>query len=86
MSDWLWWVIVGVATAPIWGTFLWHTYEFRVRPLFIPPEEIDRLVAEMLKRDNPEEAAFIEEHSAWYRSDPFEQGKWRRVRRKLEYR
>ncbi len=83
MADWMWWVIVGVATAPIWGAFLWHAYEFRVRPLFIRHEEIEGLVAGMLERDNPEEAAFTEEQAAWYRSDTFEQGKWRRVRKAL---
>lgn len=83
MLNWLWWVFVGVATAPIWGTFLWHAYEFRVRPLFVPGEEIDQLVATMLERDDPEEAAFIEEQAAWYRNDTFEQGKWRRVRQSL---
>ncbi len=71
---------------PDLGAFLWHTYEFRVRPLFIPRHEIDWVVAEMLERDNPEEAAFIEEQAAWYRSDTFEQGKWRRVRQILRNR
>lgn len=86
MSDWLWWAIVSVATAPIWGAFLWHTYQFAIRPRFIPPEEIDRLVADMLAKPDPEKAAFIEEHAAWYRSDTFEQGKWRRIRGELQKR
>jgi hypothetical protein len=30
--------------------------------------------------------AFIEEDHAWRRSEPFEQGKWRRVRRELRRR
>ncbi|MCZ8105049.1 MAG: hypothetical protein O9972_45045 [Burkholderiales bacterium] len=83
VADWMWWVIAGISTAPIWGAFLWHTYEFRVRPLNIPRDEMDLLVAAMLEQDDPEEAAFIEEQAAWYRSDTFEQGKWRRVRRIL---
>lgn len=83
MSDWLWWMIVGVATTPIWGAFLWHTYQFSIRPCLVPQEEIDRLVAEMLDRDDPDEAAFVEEQAAWYRGDTFEQGKWRLVRKAL---
>ena len=86
MSDWPWWVIAGVATAPTWGAFLWHTYEFRVRPMFIPRAEIDRLVAEMLQQEDSERAAFFEEQAAWYRGDVLEQGKWRRVRRALRAR
>lgn len=69
--------------SPILGVFLWHVYEFNVRPWRIPSAEIDRLVQAMLAKDDPEYAAFIEEQAAWFRSDTFEQGKWRRVRRKL---
>jgi hypothetical protein len=79
----IWWGIVIAGSSPIWGAFLWEVYEFRIRPLFIPCEEIDRLVEQMMRRDDPEQAALIEEHAAWYRSDSFEQGKWRRVRCRL---
>lgn len=84
MSDWLWYLIVGVAMTPIWDTFLWHTYQFSIRPRIISQEEINRLVANMLAKPDPEEAAFVNEQAAWYRSDTFEQGKWRRVRRELQ--
>lgn len=84
--DVLWWAALLVCLSPIWGALVWHIYEFDVRPRLIPPEEIERLVADMLTKPDPEEAAFIEEQAAWYRSDTFEQGKWRRVRRMLPKR
>ena len=41
--------------------------------------DIDRLADDIMKRNphDPEEAAFIEEHAAWHRSEGYEQGKWR---------
>lgn len=60
MLDWLWYLIISLATAPIWGTFIWHTWQFSIRPRFIPQEEIDRIVAEMQANPHPEEAAFTE--------------------------
>jgi len=84
--DYVWWVFVIICLSPIWGAFLWHTYAFSIRPRLIPQAEIDRLVADMLTKPDPEQAAFAEEHAAWCRSDTFEQGKWRRVRRELRKR
>lgn len=81
--DWVWWGIVIVASSPIWGAIGWETHQLFIRPMFIPREEIDLLVEQMMRREAPEQAALIEEHAAWYRSDSFEQGKWRRVRRRL---
>jgi hypothetical protein len=84
--DWLWWGLAVVCTAPIWGTFIWFLNELYIRPLLIPKAEIERL-ADALRRNyptDPAEAAFTEEQNAWYRSDTFEQGKWRRVRRWIE--
>lgn len=83
--DWLWWGLVAICTAPIWGTLIWFLNELYIRPLLIPKAEIERLANE-LRRSHPadaEEAAFDEEQNAWYRSETFEQGKWRRVRRLL---
>jgi hypothetical protein len=83
--DIIWWVLVTVCTVPIWGTLIWFLNELYIRPLLIPKAEIERL-ADELRRSHPAdpvEAAFEEEQNAWYRSETFEQGKWRRVRRQL---
>lgn len=83
MTDGVWWIVVAGATAPVWGTFLWHQYTFRVRPHFAPREIIQELVAFAARQDDPEEAAFRQEHAAWSRGSTWEQGVWRRVRREL---
>jgi hypothetical protein len=59
-----------------------------ILPRFIPRIEIDRLADSIMRRypTNPEKAALREEHAAWYRSDGFEQGKWRRVRKAIRAR
>jgi hypothetical protein len=86
LKDVLFWVAIGAATAPIWGAFLWELWEGGIRPRLVPPAEIDALSAAMLARhgDKAEEMAFIEEDRAWRYSDSFEQGKWRRVRERIE--
>ena len=84
--DIIWWALTIVCTAPIWGTLIWFLNELYIRPLLIPKAEIKRL-ADQLKLNhpaNPVEAAFDEELNAWYRSETFEQGKWRRVKRSLQ--
>lgn len=80
------WLAVGAALSPIWGAFLWEFWEGGVRPRLIPRAEIDALSAAMLARhgDRAEEMAFIEEDRAWRYSDSFEQGRWRRVRKRIE--
>lgn len=82
----IFWIAIGAATAPIWGAFLWEFWEGRVRPRLVPASEIDALAAAMLARhgDRAEEMAFIEEDRAWRYSESFEQGKWRRVRKRIE--
>lgn len=85
MSDWLWSMIAIVVTVPIWGTALWELYQFRIRPHLIPHEEINQIVAEMMRRPDPQHAALLEEEAAWHRGDSFEQGKWRRVRKALQH-
>ena len=57
-----------------------------IRPRLIPRAEIDALAAELLARHGPgaEEVASAEEEQAWRNSRPFEQGKWRRVRKRIE--
>jgi len=79
----MWWFMIIVCFSQIWIAFIWHTYEFRIRPHLMAREDIDILIRDILSHDNPEEAAFNKECAAWYRGDTFEQGKWRRVRRAL---
>ena len=77
------WVGIGAATSPIWGAILWLLWEGIIRPRLIPRAEIDALAAKLLARHGPraEEVASAEEEAAWRNSRPFEQGKWRRVRK-----
>lgn len=83
MADNTWWTVMCIATAPIWGTFLWHTYTIRLRPLLVSRECIRALVEIMLRQEDPEHAAFLREQAAWCRGDTVEQGVWRRVRVEL---
>lgn len=80
--DVLWWVIVGVCTAPIWGSFVWVIWEGSIRPRLIPASEIEAEARRLLARwgDRAAEMAFIEEDRAWRYSETFEQGRWHRVR------
>lgn len=70
------------------AVFLWVEWQGRIRPLFIPRSEIERLADELVTAygDRAEELAAIEEDRAWRYSQNFEQGKWRRVRKELERR
>ncbi len=85
IEDLVVWFGLLAVLAPVIGALGWQIYEFRYRPYRIPRAEIERLVDEVIVRnpDDPAYAAFLEEEAAWYRSDIFEQGKWRRVRRLL---
>jgi hypothetical protein len=69
----------------IGGVAIWHAWDFRLRPLFIPKAEINAVVDELIAKYGPraEEMAFIEEDRAWRYSDIYEQGKWCRIRREL---
>jgi hypothetical protein len=82
------WAAIAAAAAPIWGALLWELVEGAVRPRLIPQAEINALSAVLLAKygNGAEEAAFIVEDRAWRYSDSFEQGKWRRVRKELQYR
>jgi hypothetical protein len=81
----IWWGLMAACTAPIWGTLIWFVNELYIRPLLIPKAEIERLAHEIMRRNpnDPIDAAFTEEQNAWYRSDTFEQGKWRRIRKEV---
>ena len=85
LHDIIFWIAVGGTTAPVWATLLWCVWENEIRPRLIPAAEIDRLSAEMIAKHGQaaEEQAAIEEHAAWYNADYTEQGKWRRVRKRV---
>ena len=59
--------------------------EGSIRPRLIPRATIARLAQDLIHRhpDAPEAAALLEEHAAWHRSESYEQGMWRRVRREV---
>jgi hypothetical protein len=80
--DVVWWVIVLVCTAPIWGSLVWLIWEGSIRPRLIPAAEIEAEARRLLDRwgDRAAEMAFIEEDRAWRYSETFEQGRWHRVR------
>jgi hypothetical protein len=80
------WIGIGAVTSPIWGALLWVLWEGQIRPRLIPGSEIDSLATAMIGRHGGRaaEMAFIEEDRAWRYSRPFEQGKWRRVRKRIE--
>lgn len=86
LKEVVFWIAIGAATAPIWGALLWELWEGAIRPRFVARAEIDAMSASMLSRygDRAAEMAFIEEDRAWRYSDSFEQGKWRRVRKRIE--
>lgn len=79
-------IVLALCLIPIWGTFVWEMVDQLIRPYLISRAEIDGLVDEMLRHPDPEQAAFDRECTASYRGDSFEQGKWRRVRRRLRKR
>lgn len=76
------WSMIAAAMSPIIIGLGWSIFEGSILPRLIPRAEIVTLADDFLRRypDNPEYAAFIEEQAAWFRSQTFEQGKWRRVR------
>jgi hypothetical protein len=78
-------IVLAAALAPIWGTLLWELWDGVVRPRRIARERIDELAAAMLSQhgDRAEEMALIEEDRAWRYSNSFEQGVWRRVRKRI---
>lgn len=67
------------------GVICWREWDFRIRPLFIPKEEINMLVDDLIVEHGPdaEDVARAYEEGAWHRCDTFDQGRLRRVRREL---
>lgn len=92
MGDWFWtglkWLAVAIAVSPVLIGIGWAVVEGSILPRFIPREDIEGLADDIMRRypADPEEAAFIEEHAAWHRSEDYEQGKWRRVRKAIRRR
>ena len=80
--DILWWVAIGLGTAPAWWALIWVVWNGTIRPRLIPATEIDAMASTLVAQwgDNAVEIASIEEDRARRYSDSFAQGRWRRVR------
>jgi hypothetical protein len=76
------WIVLAACSAPIWGTLLWELWEGAVRPRLIRRDIIDRAAAAILA-EHAEQMAWIQEDRAWRYSDPFKQGGWRRIRKRI---
>lgn len=82
------WLVIAVALSPMVVGIGWVIYEGSIRSRLIPRVEIEAMADEVMRKhpEDPEEWAFMEEESAWYRSHTFEQGKWHRVRKVIRRR
>ena len=82
------WALFFLAVSPVVGAIGWEVWQGLIRPRLIPKSEIAAIADELVLRygERAEEIAFINEDRAWRYSDSFEQGKWQRVRLKLEGR
>jgi hypothetical protein len=78
-------IVLAACSAPIWGTLLWELWNGAVRPRLIRRDIIDRAAAAILAEhgDLAEQMAWIQEDRAWRYSDPFKQGGWRRIRKRI---
>jgi hypothetical protein len=88
LNDFLLWLALAAAAAPILGAGLWVLWQGLVRPQRIPRGVVEQLAAMLLELygERAGEVAFAKECRAWHNSDNFAQGKWRRVRRLIEAR
>ena len=90
--EWLWlalkWLTIAAAVSPIFLGIGWVVVEGFILPSRIPREEIEAMADDVMRNhpSDPEEWALMEEHAAWHRSQNFEQGKWRRVRKLISRR
>lgn len=84
----LWWCALAIGLAPVVLGLGWAIVEGSILPRLISRTEIEQLADDLMRRypADPEEAALIEEHTAWYRSEAYEQGKWHRVRKLIRQR
>lgn len=75
---------LALGIGPIVAMIGYGVWIHSLEPRLIPQAEIDRLAQPLIDREaDPEHAAFIEHHAAWFRSNLYEQGKWLRVRKTL---
>jgi hypothetical protein len=65
-----------------------HEVQSRILPLFIPAPEIEMLADELMANFGPRalDVAVDHQERAVWRSEPGEEGKWRRVARKIRRR
>jgi hypothetical protein len=79
------WIVFAACLAPIWGTLLWELWDGTVRPRLVRHDIIDRAAAAILAEhgDRAEQMAWIREDRAWRYSEPFKQGCWRRIRKRI---
>jgi hypothetical protein len=79
------WMVLAACSAPIWGALLWELWDGAVRPRLIRRDVIDRAAAAILAEhgERAEQMALIAEHRAWYESDSFKQGGWRRILKRI---
>lgn len=82
------WGLVALGLSPIAFGLSWPIWQGMIRPRFIPRRDIERLADDVMAKhpDDPETAALRAEHYHWYRSEGFEQGRWRRVRNEVRRR
>jgi hypothetical protein len=82
------WALIALVLSPIVIGIGWGIVEGSILPRLISRAEIEHLADDLMRRypADPEEAAFVEEHTAWYRSESYEQGKWHRVRKLIRQR
>jgi hypothetical protein len=85
-DDLLWWMCMGLGSAPAWGTLLWTIWEHQIRPLLIPFERIEAEAAQLIAcyGQKASEIAEIQQDRAYRYANPFEQARWQRVRRAIK--
>ena len=79
------WMIGAAMASPILAGIGWAIWEAHIRPTLVSRIEIDRLAKEYVIRhgQRAEEMAHIDEDRAWRYSEATEQGKLRRVRKRI---
>ena len=88
MASLIAWLGVVSFLAPAVVAIAMGVWEGTIRPRRIPDDIINAEADDLTARfgEGAALAAFIEEQSAWYRSQTFEQGRWRRIRNVIERR
>lgn len=80
-------VAVGFA-AFVGPIFAFAFYQQFIRPMLIPKSVITEMADDLIEKYgfDAEHHAYIREDRAWRYSDAYHQGRWRRIRRKLQRR